>query len=1854
MRLNQGILVGFLLISQTLFAATPNQLTVLSASPKGQQGAMERQAVSVHFNQAVAALGEESQFSSDKCPLQISPKIEGTCRYSGTQTLLFEPTENWPAATRFTVTLKAGFTSAVSKKKLAKDYSFSFTTQVPQVLQVIPYSGEHWISLNPTIFVLFNMPVDLNALSQYAVFSANDQTISVTARSMTEEEHKKTLSYSELKNIAVLSPVQSLQKDSHYTLELRAGLPAATGNAGMSGEFRTDFYTEPNLEILNHQTTGCLPFTPSIDLSSPVRLRELARSMEVIPSSAKRELTLEEENFLGNEHNNSKKGEAFFRVPLSFIKVEPHQTVKVTLKAGMQDIYNNRLEKDYSFTISAEGYCPAVDFSGGRGVLESYLKPFLPIDVMNVISLPLRGTRFNKENFIPFDQSSVPYCKEAPLKDVVFEGDYTFTDVKDKTLKTYLNLEKFNPTSKDSIIFSQVQIKRGKNEPCWISSTDNITDIGITFKTSAENILLWITSLQTGKPLENREVELRSKDNKVLWKGSSDVNGLVRAPGWSKLDVEPSQWGQVPLYAFVTSPQGDGVVSNLWNDGMELWRFNIDYSYNSQENSQRSFLFTDRGIYRPGETVYLKGIWRQLEGGLLRIPEGTLRGKLVVFDARGNEVVQKEITLSSDYGSFDTSFNISPSAYTGYWNASFIPLVKDKPMEDNTTSASFQVEAVTAASFKVNIRSLSQNYLSGEEANFITSAQYQFGAPLSGAAVKWTLRQSPTYFKPKGYEKYNFSPYFVREDMENASNKLLASSSNELDKNGSFEFSAKMPQETYPVSVFAEANVQSPARQDLFSRTSVTVHPASFYLGAKIEQENPTASTPVSVHVIAVTPDGKPTQSTVVAEIYKEQWFSVRKTSLAGRLEWVSEKQTIPLPTQVLEVGKKGKTFSFVPPEGGSYYIKLTASDEFGHKVVGGESVYVYGKEGAYWRQRDDDLLTLKQNKNEYKVGQTARVRVESPYEKATALVTVEREGILDAWTTEIKGGASYVPIKIKENYLPNVYVSVLLAQGRTDKPVTEKLDLGKPQVKIGYVNLDVIPSGNQIETSVKTDKPHYSPGDTVTLDITTKVQGKATPAEVTVMAVDGGILDLTHYKTPDLFRYFYGARPLSVFTMDNRSYLIGQRSFGEKGENRGGGGSGADTLGGTDLRSNFKFTPYFNAHAKTDAQGKAHLSFTLPDNLTQFRIMAVSVKEQQFGKAETSIRVSKPLMVTANLPRFARKGDHFKCGAVVYNYEDKKGVLTLQAKTDGAVELNGKPVQEITLPLGNSKEFTWDCTATKEGEGTIAFSVNGDKNSDGVQQKITVSSVEKPQTLASYGATQSTQEELLNRPTSLASDAHNTVNLSLSSTALLQLSGALDYLMTYPYDCLEQQFSKIVPVITGAPVLEAFHLSTRSSNRSLVQKILDNLPLYQYPTGGFSYWKGGRPDPYVTAYVLEVSTLAKAQGYSVPSEALKKAVEYLAVAFDKRTQRAYTYTSYETETAQAYLAYVLSLYGKNIEGTFNTLYAKRTTLSVAAQAYLLKTAAQIKRPQEQQEALAQQLRNRFVYNPSSVYVDNGPQMTYLHLDNVSATALVLDAFIQSGQPLDSAYQMVTWLVGQINAKGYWKNTSVNAQVVRSLLSYYQKYEAQTPDFTADVTQQDTSLLTHDFKGRTTQAVNKKIDFSNVYGTDGQARLKFTKQGTGTLYYSVGQTYMPSSYQRPVNSGFRITRKITGLDDKPVEKMLAGERYKITLTITSSAVRNFVAAEDFIPAGFELVNSSLATESTEGIEEKEPSAFTRSEQYDDRIVAFADYLPSGTHTFSYVVSARVRGTFAYPAAWVSQMYEPEVFGRNATTNVVIE
>ncbi|OGR59515.1 MAG: hypothetical protein A2X36_06250, partial [Elusimicrobia bacterium GWA2_69_24] len=1723
--------------------------------------------------------------------------------------------------------------------------------------------------------------------------------VAVGVRRATEDEVKAAWpwSYGEVKpstmNVLAIKPSGLLKADRAYDLRLRRELPAAEGELGLSDDRVVGFETWYTFRVKETPAPICLPGRLPIAFSNPVRQQDLYAHMTVQPSTGMPELDAEAAEWTGSIDSERRKVE--FAMPE--IGWKPDTAYAFTIDGKLKDIYGNALGADFTFAVELQGYCPTLKVAHGFGVLESYLPQRHPVQAVNLDVVPLQKAVIPEEQFVPFYRK-IPWSCGETVDLTGLPGAVTKPwDLKlprNSRLRTFISMEDvLGPGQKGGFLFAQVQDPDG----CWVKVVDNVTRLGLTVKDSLDSTLIWTTFLRTGAPARDVAVEIRDDENKVLWQGRTDKQGFADAPGWKGLGIADwKRWNRPTLWVIAREPGGPAALATDWRSGLSLWRFNINAENYPRPDHYEGFLFSERGIYRPGETVYLKGLLRTLERGdwaLLGAKDPRVL-RLSLRDPRGAEVVKTTVTLSA-HSSFDFSHALAEGSPTGTWTATVTELLPERPetvrpvqpdeeggdgTEDGSReyigqeakirlSETFRVEAFKPASFEVKVVPAQPSYVAKDTYTAVIDGWYLFGAPMTDAPAEWKLRLEPSGFTPPGYDDFDFSPGWWRHTSQ--SGRMLASASGKLDAAGKLEVRAGLDPggATGPLAAVLEAGVSSPERQRLFGRAATIVHRAELYFGIRPAKTFMEKGQPWKAEVVAVRPDGvKAAGIAAEVKMVRRDWLSARRAGLGGRLEWVTEQRDVTLTTFSFTTDQATFTWTFTPTEPGQYFMSVSGVDESSRPAEAAISFYVVGGGDSWWAREDNDIVELVPDKKAYKPGDTARILVKSPYAKSRVLVTLEREGVLDRWITELRGGASFIDVPLKDKHVPNVFVGVMLVQGRAEgaKYDAEGDDLSKPQSKFGYAALTVDPGGRRLVVKAASDRKEYRPRDPVTVSLSA-MDEKGRPwggAELTVFAVDEGVLALTGYATPDPFQAFYGPRPLLVATADNRPFVIGQRSFGEKGERRGGGGGDMAGLGGVDLRSRFIPTAYWNPSVETDAQGKAVVRFSLPDNLSRFRVMAVAHAGKRFGSGEARFTVSKPLLLRPSLPRLSRTGDAFEGGVVVHNYSAAPATVTVEMSLSGeSVALEGPARQEVFVLPNKAHEIVWKCRAVKTGKTAFRFRAMAGKESDGLEWVVPVLQRERLETVATSGVTDAVAVEELQRPKDSRLDA-GAIQATLSPTALAGLQAGAKFLLEYPYGCLEQRLSRMLPVIVGADLTEAFGLGTVGDLKGEVQKGLNRLSDFQHPTGGFGYWtRPYLPDPYVTAYALEVAALAGKEGYLLPKEVLARAVAWLKTSLTVRRQWAFPYNEEEEYAARGYALYALALHGEPMPGVFQELYARRDQISFLARAYLLKAAPLLSSDPAVKETLAAEMLNQARLAPRSLHFEEPSEtrMPWVHESTVKTTALCLQALLEARGGFSGDEKAVQWLVGERKAKGRWRTTQENAASLHALQDFYRRYEKAVPDFFAEFGfDGGAPLWTERFAGRTLTSRGKGFSPAAVFAAGDKARLRFAKAGTGRLYYSLGMSYVPADVERKSWEGFEIEKSVTPLYGGAALK--AGARAVVKLTIRTKQDRTFVAIDDPLPAGFEIVDPTFAVEGREDARALSEAAgrgqywgtFYRSENYDDRILVFADFLTKGEHKYAYLVQATTPGEFHAPSTWVEAMYEPEVFGRTASGTMKVE
>jgi len=1842
-------------------------LEVLLNFPTGTVEAKgESREIGVSFNHPMVPL--EALSEEEKTGIfSIEPHVSGKYRWRGTTTLVFTPDKPLPQAGVFRVNIPAG-TKALTGEYLDRDFLWTFETLRPDLVESIPADELKWVVLDHNVYLRFNQAMSSERAYNFIRWIGSGKTgkeeVAFFLRGLKKEEATKDMSGWEPEKTLVLVPRQKLRKGYTYQVNLLHGLPAREGELGLENDRAPSFSTYNEFRYTGslkegaHSPDDAFPFA----FSNPVKYSELLKNLTIEPK-----IKMPSSFDFYEDHND--------RLSL-FFPFEAEKRYRLTISPKLQDIFGNRLGKEIKIVLRTISFHPYFSMSQGEGIVEADGDLKHPVDFMNIKKVQKKLALIPREKIIPLflpqkignSQYERVYGK---MLAVPFSIDtiWLLNIPRNQERVLPLDLREILPANRHGIVwvklydFGQSFYSNYSQEALL-----QVTGLGITGKFSPENNLLMVTRLQDAQPVPDARVEIRDDDNRVLWNGRTDAQGLVESPGWAKLN--PSQkaleyWRERAPRQWVFASSGDdlSLITSDWGWGIEPYSFGIPYSYRQEAREFCGFLFSERGLYRAGEEVCLKGTLREKKWGRWEIPSAKAVS-VIISNSRDEEVLKKRVSLSS-YGSFHLKFSLKNDAPSGYYSVK-----AGRPDNKYAFYDSFRVEAFQPATFEVTATSNQKGYIVGDKFSGVLKGWYLFGAPMNGDKITWSLRLSPGYFNPPDWEGFAFGPsYFWDEESSPYEDEdhLLASGEGTLDSQGHIAVQAIITPSKSPrcMGLVLEGTVTAANRQSISGRTEALRHPGDFYIGLKPSTTFLEEKKNLSLDVISVDTLGKPSPGEKISlKIFRREWNSVRKAGFEGRYEWICEKKDQEVFSNRLKTPAK---IDFSPKSPGLYIIQAEGADRRGNKILTSTDFYASGSGYVSWFRRDDDRIELVSDKKKYAPGDVARILVKSPYEKARALVTLEREYIMEKHVVNLTGSAPTIEIPIKSAHLPNIFVSVILLKGRTGHGhySPQGADLGKPAFKIGYLNLPVETGEKKLLVNITSDKKTYRPGEKVKAGIqVTDANKRGVRAEVCFAAVDLGVLNLISYQTPDYFDAFYYDRFLSVATAESRLHVIGERNYGQKGVPRGGGGGilASDFA----FRKNFKATAYWNPEILTDNEGRASLSFVLPENLTTFRLMATAqTKDSCFGAGENKIIVKKPLLLKPSLPRFALIEDTFKGGVLVFNDTGKAGKVKVAVKAQG-IAVSGETEKEIEIPAGEEKEVLFSFHANKTGQALLSFGAVLGGAKDGLMLPLPIKAPRLFEAVALFEETSGDARQELVLPGSMIPGT-GTLNIALSSSALVGLKSGVEALIAYPYECLEQRLSKIIPLILAEDLVNTFDIpSVRGRElRQRVNDVLQQVPLFQTSNGGFCYWGHSESDlpesPYLSAYTMYVLAMAKRNGYQPDPALIRKGKHYLKnVLREHDVKWNYPYSYNEQLTTKCLILYALALWENSEPSYLNLLYERLGQISLFGKTLLLKTA-HIQKEKEIEGAISKAILNKAKVAPTSAHFEEEEDLPWLMHSNVRTTALILQSLLETRGAFPLAPRIARWLVEGSKAER-WRTTQENAYLFDALSTYYKVYEKEEPDFSAVLLFKNKKIMQENFQGRELEVRSRTLPVDN---SEKKVSLDISKKGRGRLYYEVRMKYAPLKVL-PRDEGILVLKRIEPLEGKTNELKTyrAGALYKVILSILTPQERHFVVVDDPIPAGFEIVDTSFSTESQDTARKLLRSqstspdywwgtTFDHWEIYDDRILLFADGLYSGEHVFTYCIKAMHPGKYYFPACQAEEMYTPEVFGRTPDGSVEI-
>jgi alpha-2-macroglobulin len=1879
-------------------------LEMLRYSPEGEIGLAPL--ISVTFNQPMVELATLEALAAAGVPVTMEPQLPGTWRWLGTKTLTFEYEsdliDRLPKATEYTITIPAGTRSAAGNV-LSETVSWSFTTPPPKIVSQFPLDIPQ--PRDPLFFIAFDQRIDPAAVLETIQVKAGSRSYRLRLATTEEiEANKQVARYIEGTpegRWLAFRTAELLPADTQITVSVGPNTPSAEGPLVTQSSQVYSFYTYAPLKIADHGcwwSDTCRPLTPLfIRFNNPIDPNVFNENMvTVTPAIAGMIINLTGDTL---QIQGATQGQ---------------KTYTVVISGEIQDIFGQKLGKDARLSFRIGKAEPALLGPNRNFVTVDPIaaQPAFSVYAINYNQLAVKVLAVQPTDWLAYqnflrEQYRTDITIEPPGR-VVFDKNVPVEAPSDVMTEVKIDLSPYTSGGFGHFI---VQVSPPPNllraNEYWqtITAWVQVTQIGLDAFADHSDILVWATSLKDGSPVV---------DAAILANGGRVVGG-TSSEGTARFPI----------------PAGTSfLVAQRGNDQSILLRSDYGWWDEGWQSSTpldeiRWYVFDDRQMYRPGEEVHVKG-WLRLVGGTQQ-GDVSLPGSAVttinysITEPQGNEIKTGQVEVNS-LGGFDFSFTIPQQVNLGYANVRFWAGGRSANLIGLEYWHGFQIQEFRRPEFEVNARPETPGpYFAGEHAVVAVEAKYYAGDPLTNAETTWNVRWSPGSYAPPNWPDFIFGEwtpwwFFAYESVRFDSfgpggfdESTYQTFTGLTDATGTHYLRLDFPAggKPRPVSVTAEATVMDVNRQAWTGSTNLLVHPAELYVGLRSDNLFVQAGTPLKIELIVTDLDGNP-----VADR--------RIEVTAARMEWKyrsGEWREEAVDAQICTVGStlEPVTCTFETPVGGTYRITAVVTDANGRTNQSQFDRWVSGGQLRPTRNVEQEKVTLIPDKESYQPGDTARILVQSPFSPGEGLLTVARSGILYTQRFTLDEGSAILEVPILEEHIPNLNIQVDIAGSapRLDDAGEVLAEAPpRPAFATAQLNLPIPPLKRTLSVEVTPAEPELEPGTETSIQVVVRdASGSVVPgAEVALVVVDEAVLALSGYRISDPIDVFYYDRPSGLLSSYIRSSIVlinpndaaetqnksAQREMempagapapamdmavGEAApmeamatmtvEGRGGEQSAAPDI---TVRTDFNPLAAFSPAVRTGADGSAQVSLKLPDNLTRYRVVAVAVQEgSAFGLTESNLTARLPLMVRPSAPRFLNFGDVFELPIVLQNQTDED--MSVEVVVDAAnLNLTGSSGVRVDVPARDRVEVRFPAAADKAGTARLMVAAVSGDYVDAARVELPVYTPATSEAFATYGVVdEGAVAQPVASPTGVFPQ-YGGLEIQTSSTALQALTDAVLYLVQYPFDCTEQIASRILAVSALRDVLTAFQaegLPSPAELEAAVARDIEMLRGLQNADGGFPNWRRGEPSiPFNSIHVGYALQMAQSKGFTVPAEMQSSLLEHL------RQIENYYPSYYNADTRRTLSSY--ALFVRHTSGDRDPAKAQRIIkeaglekLSLDAVGWLWPVLQDATGTQEDLAAIRRLVNFRAVETAGAAnFTTSYDDQNYLLLGSDRRTdAILLNALMLDSPQHDLIPKVVNGLLAH-RTRGRWGSTQENVFVLLALDRYFNTYEAQTPDFVAQVWLGEDYAGGHEYRGRTTERHETVIPMSFLVEGEGTRSLLLNKEGDGRLYYRLGLRYAPTDLTLdPIDMGFIVQRVYEAVDDPEdvtqdsdgIWHIKAGASVRVKVKMVADNRRYHVALVDPLPAGLEIVNPELAV--TGSIEPGAPEQFKygwwwnwfeHQNLRDERAEAFTTLLWEGIYEYTYLARATTPGTFVVPPARAEEMYSPEVFGRSGSDWVVVK
>lgn len=1462
--------------------------------------------------------------------------------------------------------------------------------------------------------------------------------------------------------------------------------------------------------------------------------------------------------------------------------------------------------------------------------------------------------------------------------------------------------------------------RHGANRTMVVRTSALVTNLAVHFKLGRENALAWVTTLDKGKPVANAKVQVSDCHGKLLASASTDAQGRA---SFEQLQPEApgcyNDYGDASGYFVSARSQGADGVQDMaftwseWQRGIEPWRFDLPTSSSAQADERAHTVF-DRTLLRAGETVSMKHLIRTETSRGFGLPKQLPDTLFITHSGSGQQFEQPLVWRKTATGgrSAQSSFAIPPAAKLGLY---YVELRNSQTGEQSFNSGEFRVEEFRLPVFEGRIAPAEKKPLVNLRS---VPTEVQINYVAGGGAANLPVRVSAQVRRKNlefaDYEGFSFRAPHQRqsssapeEDSASPESRIVADKLPlTLNRQGTGQITLEnLPRAAQAQDLLLEASYADPNGEVQTLRSHSTLWPAAVVAGIKTEGWV-SASQKAQFQVLALSPEGKPLADVPLqVQAMARITTTSRKRMVGGFYSYDSQTSSKDLGTVC--TGKSDARGLLLCQtqlaDAGEIELIATARDKDGNTFDAAASMWVTRQGELWFGGENHDRIDLLPEKKSYQAGETARFQVRMPFRFATALVSVEREGILHSQVVELNGQDPTVSLKIEENWGPNVYVSVLALRGRLREvpwysffswgykaprewwtafwyegreyvAPTALVDLSKPAFRLGVAEIKVGTKAHQLDVKVSADKDSYPVRGKAQITISAKLPNgqPAAHAEVAVAAVDQALLELMPNQSWNLLDAMLQRRSWGVATSTAHMEIIGRRHYGRKAVPAGGGG------GRNPTRELLDTLLLWNPALQLDANGQAKITVPLNDALTSFKIVAVAdAATGLFGTGSTSIRATQDLQIISGLPPLVREDDQFRAQVTLRN--TTKATMLVDV-TPRATLIDLKP-QTLEIPAGQAREVAWEVKAPAPLGQTrlqsLLWEIEAKDRHSSARDALKIHQRIVPAVPLSVQQATLVQVDgsysLPASPPAQALPGRGGLKLALQPKLAEGLPGVRDWWANYPFACLEQKTSKAIGL----------------RDAKLWQTVVAQLPTYLDGDGLANYFpphssEANHGSDTLSAYLLAASHEAARinPAFALPDEARAPLERGLMAFVEGRIERSFWSPRKDLDMRKLAAIEALSRYGKATPKMLTSITIAPNqwpTHAVIDWINVLQRLQTVPERETRLQEAMQILRGRLSYQGTKLLfsTEQDDYWWWLMQSGDTNTARLLLTVMDEPSWKDDMGRLANGFI-QRQQNGAWHTTTANLWGGLALERFSQKMEATPVAGTTRATLGSQSAQVDWAKVERIQptdangAAHQSVWFGAPAAPgmlrgngmflpwakpEDKAALAVTHQGSGKPWLTV-QSVAALQRKAPFAAGYSLQKTITPLEQAnphlPAGEYTRGDILRVRLEVTASADMTWVAITDPIPGGATILGSGLGRDSELATQDEKRSgsgwpAF--EERSFEAFRSYYQYLPKSSMKMEYTIRLNNVGDFALPPSRVEALYAPEMFGEAPNARV---